>query len=59
MCLLVCVWVQMRVGLAGEETDEDSERRGSESVIKLLKLLAEKRGVEGKRRVGGGHGVTK
>lgn len=42
------------MGLATEEIDEDSARRGSESVIKPPKHLAEKRGVEGKKQREGG-----
>lgn len=58
----VCVCAAGGRGLA-TETDEDSVTRGSESVIKLPKHLAERRGVEGgtRRGKGGrrGHGVKK
>lgn len=45
-----------KVRLAAAEIDEDSVTAGSESIIKLPKHWAEKRGVEGKRRVGGQEG---
>lgn len=50
-CLCLCVSAcRRRVGLAAAEIDEDSVRRGSESVIKLPEHLAEERGVEGKKK---------
>lgn len=59
MCQCVC---RRRVGLAATEIDEDSVTGWSESVIKLPKHLAEKQGVEGKKKIKVGWrviGVTK
>lgn len=50
------------MGLAAAEIDEDSVTGWSESVIKLPKHLAEKQGVEGKKKIKVGWrviGVTK